>query len=136
MTTRLDTVQPLTRAGCFQLGLKLSSFVVRNTRRVLPQNFLGSPPENVLRGGIPRADRSVSIEQRDGHGRRFDKTFERAIARAQRPLMEHLAFGTLTLTKEPWDVPQHYPLGADELVPLRAGERIAWRIAAGKAAPR
>ena len=44
--------------------------------------------------------------------------------------------GTLTLTKEPWDVPQHYPLGADELVPLRAGERIAWRIAAGKAAPR
>jgi dihydroorotase len=44
--------------------------------------------------------------------------------------------GTLTLTKEPWDVPQHYPLGAEELVPLRAGERIAWRIAAGKAAPR
>ena len=25
-------------------------------------------------------------------------------------------------------VPAHYPFGADELVPLRAGERIAWRV--------
>jgi dihydroorotase len=40
--------------------------------------------------------------------------------------------GTLTLTKEPWDVPQHYPFGTDELVPLRAGERIAWRVTADK----
>jgi dihydroorotase len=36
---------------------------------------------------------------------------------------------TLTLVKEPWEVPLHYPFGADELVPLRAGERIAWRLA-------
>ncbi|MFI4880362.1 MAG: dihydroorotase [Steroidobacterales bacterium] len=43
--------------------------------------------------------------------------------------------GTLTLTREPWEVPQHYPFGADELVPLRAGERIAWRIAAARGAP-
>jgi dihydroorotase len=27
-------------------------------------------------------------------------------------------------------VPQHYPFGTDELVPLRAGERIAWRLSA------
>jgi dihydroorotase len=40
--------------------------------------------------------------------------------------------GTLTLAKEPWDVPQHYPFGTDELVPLRAGERIAWRVTADK----
>ena len=33
----------------------------------------------------------------------------------------------ITLVKEPWDVPAHYPFGADELVPLRAGERIGWR---------
>ena len=37
--------------------------------------------------------------------------------------------GTLTLVREPWEVPAHYPFGADELVPLRAGERIAWRLA-------
>ena len=36
---------------------------------------------------------------------------------------------TLTLVKEPWEVPAHYPFGADQLVPLRAGERIAWRLA-------
>src|SRR5256885_327419 len=42
---------------------------------------------------------------------------------------------TLTLVKEPWEVPERYPFGADELVPLRAGERIAWRLARPSAAP-
>jgi dihydroorotase len=37
--------------------------------------------------------------------------------------------GTLTLTREPWEVPQHYPFGSEELVPLRAGERVPWRLA-------
>ena len=37
--------------------------------------------------------------------------------------------GSLTLADEPWEVPAHYPFGDDELVPLRAGERIAWRLA-------
>jgi len=37
--------------------------------------------------------------------------------------------GTLTLVPEPWEVPASYPLGIEELVPLRAGERIAWRLA-------
>lgn len=36
---------------------------------------------------------------------------------------------TITLVREPWEVPARYPLGAEELVPLRAGERIAWRLA-------
>ena len=36
---------------------------------------------------------------------------------------------SITLIKESWDVPWSYPFGADELVPLRAGERIAWRLA-------
>lgn len=35
----------------------------------------------------------------------------------------------ITLIKEAWDVPEQYPFGAAELVPLRAGERIAWRLA-------
>ena len=38
--------------------------------------------------------------------------------------------GTLTLVQEPWEVPARYPFGAEELVPLRAGESIAWRLAA------
>jgi dihydroorotase len=37
--------------------------------------------------------------------------------------------GTITLVREPWEVPDHYPFGAEELVPLRAGERIPWRLA-------
>jgi dihydroorotase len=35
---------------------------------------------------------------------------------------------TVTLVKEPWEVPASYPFGAAELVPLRAGEHIAWRL--------
>jgi dihydroorotase len=35
---------------------------------------------------------------------------------------------TIRLVREPWQVPAHYPFGAEELVPLRAGERIAWRL--------
>jgi len=42
---------------------------------------------------------------------------------------------TITLVKEPWEVPESYPFGTDELVPLRAGERIAWRLARPSAAP-
>jgi dihydroorotase len=37
--------------------------------------------------------------------------------------------GTLTLTDDPWDVPASYPFGDDALVPLRAGERLPWRLA-------
>ncbi len=37
--------------------------------------------------------------------------------------------GRVTLTKEPWDVPATYRFGSDELVPLRAGEKILWRVA-------
>ncbi|WP_018232259.1 dihydroorotase [Thioalkalivibrio thiocyanodenitrificans] len=36
--------------------------------------------------------------------------------------------GTLTLVRDPWEVPQAYPLGGDTVVPLRAGTHIAWRL--------
>jgi dihydroorotase len=36
---------------------------------------------------------------------------------------------TITLTKESWEVPASYRFGDDELVPLRAGEQVRWRIA-------
>jgi dihydroorotase len=35
----------------------------------------------------------------------------------------------LTLLREDWTVPARYPFGTDELVPFRAGERLAWRLA-------
>jgi len=34
----------------------------------------------------------------------------------------------ITLIRESWEVPKNYPLGDRTLVPLRAGESIAWRI--------
>jgi dihydroorotase len=42
---------------------------------------------------------------------------------------------TISLVREPWEVPGHYPFGADELVPLRAGERVAWRLSPAAARP-
>jgi len=36
---------------------------------------------------------------------------------------------SITLMKESWEIPAAYPFGPDELVPLRAGEHMAWRMA-------
>lgn len=35
----------------------------------------------------------------------------------------------ITLLAEAWEVPAQYPFGSADLVPLRAGDRIAWRLA-------
>jgi dihydroorotase len=35
---------------------------------------------------------------------------------------------TVTLAREPWEVPASYPFGDETVVPLRAGERLAWRF--------
>jgi dihydroorotase len=35
----------------------------------------------------------------------------------------------ITLLRESWEVPACYPFGREEIVPMRAGERIAWRLA-------
>ena len=37
--------------------------------------------------------------------------------------------GTITLRKESWEVPAEYPLGGEQVVPLRARETISWRLA-------
>ncbi|HET9107920.1 MAG TPA: dihydroorotase [Steroidobacteraceae bacterium] len=37
--------------------------------------------------------------------------------------------GSLTLTRTPWEMPRSYPFGAEEIVPLRAGETLGWRLA-------
>jgi dihydroorotase len=36
--------------------------------------------------------------------------------------------GKVRLLKETWTVPERYPFGRDELVPLRAGAQVAWRL--------
>lgn len=36
--------------------------------------------------------------------------------------------GTITLVKETWNVPDSYPLGGNQVIPLRAGEAILWRL--------
>ncbi|MDP2154814.1 MAG: dihydroorotase [Sulfuricella sp.] len=36
---------------------------------------------------------------------------------------------SITLVKESWDVPAEMKFGGDVLIPLRAGERIGWRLA-------
>ncbi len=38
---------------------------------------------------------------------------------------------TLTLRRDPWQVPASYPLGEGRVVPLRAGERVRWRLDPG-----
>ena len=35
---------------------------------------------------------------------------------------------TVTLVREPWTVPDAYPFGDGTVVPLRAGERMRWRV--------
>jgi dihydroorotase len=37
--------------------------------------------------------------------------------------------GTITLRREPWQVPAGFGEGPDALVPFRAGERMDWRLA-------
>jgi dihydroorotase len=39
--------------------------------------------------------------------------------------------GHIKLAREPWTVPAHYPFGADDIVPMRAGEKMAWRLVPG-----
>jgi len=36
---------------------------------------------------------------------------------------------TITLLKDPWIAPEQYPFGSGGLIPYRAGEPIAWRLA-------
>jgi dihydroorotase len=38
--------------------------------------------------------------------------------------------GTLTLRRQPASVPESFPFGTEELVPLRAGETLGWRLEA------
>jgi dihydroorotase len=39
--------------------------------------------------------------------------------------------GSITLLREDWTVPASYPFGTDELIPLRAGGTVRWRLVSG-----
>lgn len=41
----------------------------------------------------------------------------------------------ITLRRDPWTVPASYPLGAETLIPLAAGEVLSWRLDGGSDAP-
>lgn len=43
--------------------------------------------------------------------------------------------GSVTLRREPWQVPESYALGDDRVIPLRAGEHLAWRLVGGSVGP-
>jgi dihydroorotase len=36
--------------------------------------------------------------------------------------------GTITLEKLNWQVPSHLPMADDQLIPLRAGQKVLWRL--------
>jgi dihydroorotase len=36
--------------------------------------------------------------------------------------------GRIKLVREAWTVPSQYPFGADDIVPMRAGEKVTWRM--------
>ena len=36
---------------------------------------------------------------------------------------------TITLVREPWSVPDSYPVAEGQVVPLKAGEVVRWRVA-------
>ncbi|PCH65249.1 MAG: dihydroorotase, partial [Gammaproteobacteria bacterium] len=36
---------------------------------------------------------------------------------------------TITLIKQPWEVPESYPFADQDLIPMRAGQTIHWQVA-------
>jgi dihydroorotase len=38
---------------------------------------------------------------------------------------------TITLRKQPWQIPAQLSFGTERLIPLRAGEQILWQVVAG-----
>jgi len=63
-------------------------------------------------------EREGRLDRLEGFASRFGPDFYR--------LPRNTA--TVTVEKAPWEVPAHYAFGAETVVPLRAGERLAWRF--------
>ncbi|HEV2443653.1 MAG TPA: dihydroorotase [Steroidobacteraceae bacterium] len=103
-----------------------------------PRFFLGTDSAPHARGAKEAACGCAGIFSAHGAIELYAEAFESAAAleRLEAFASEHGAdfyrlprnTGLLTLVKAPWEVPRSYPFGTDELVPLRAGEHIGWRL--------
>jgi dihydroorotase len=103
-----------------------------------PRFFLGTDSAPHARGAKEAACGCAGIFSAHGAIELYAEAFESvaALERLESFASEHGAdfyrlprnTGHLTLVKAQWDVPRSYPFDADELVPLRAGERIGWRL--------
>ncbi|HEX3843243.1 MAG TPA: dihydroorotase [Steroidobacteraceae bacterium] len=104
-----------------------------------PRFFLGTDSAPHARGAKEAACGCAGIFSAHGALELYAEAFESvgALERLEAFASEHGADfyrlarneGRLTLVKEPWEVPRSYPFGADQIVPLRAGEPIGWRVA-------
>ncbi len=63
-------------------------------------------------------EREGALDKLEGFASRFGPDFYRLPRNA----------ATVTVDKAPWEVPADYAFGAATVVPLRAGERLAWRF--------
>ncbi|MGH8298879.1 MAG: dihydroorotase [Steroidobacteraceae bacterium] len=104
-----------------------------------PRFFLGTDSAPHARGAKEAACGCAGIFSAHGAIELYAEAFEaaRALERLEAFASGHGAdfyrlprnTGRLTLVKASWEVPRAYSFGADQLVPLRAGERIGWRLA-------
>ncbi|HEX5209326.1 MAG TPA: dihydroorotase [Steroidobacteraceae bacterium] len=107
-----------------------------------PRFFLGTDSAPHARGAKEAACGCAGIFSAHGAIELYAEAFEAAgaLERLEGFASEHGAdfyrlprnTGRITLTKAPWEVPRAYPFGPDEVVPLRAGEHIGWRLAEGQ----
>ncbi len=59
---------------------------------------------------------------------RLDKLEQFASINGARFYRFPLNQGTITLKKSDWNVPPSYPVGDDVIVPLKAGEKLSWKL--------
>jgi dihydroorotase len=106
-----------------------------------PRFFLGTDSAPHARGAKEAACGCAGIFSAHGAIELYAEAFESigALERLEAFASEHGADfyrlprneGRVTLVKTPWEVPRSYAFGTQELVPLRAGEHIGWRMVAG-----
>ena len=103
-----------------------------------PRFFLGTDSAPHARGAKETACGCAGIFSAHGALELYAEAFESAgaLERLEAFAAEHGAdfyrlprnTGRVTLIKAPWEVPRSYPFGGGEIVPLRAGEHILWRV--------
>jgi dihydroorotase len=104
-----------------------------------PRFFLGTDSAPHARGAKETACGCAGIFSAHAAIELYAQAFEAAgaLARLEAFASEHGADfyrlprneGRITLVRTPWEVPRSYPFGTEELVPLRAGESVGWRLA-------